>query len=109
MERYVVGFAFNENADSVLLVKKRRPRWMEGLLNGIGGRIEKGEKPLDAMNRECKEETGLSQLVWMYKGLLSGTNDDGNLFECHLFYAYNEDIFRFRQIEDESLKIYNVS
>lgn len=45
--------------DEVLLIRKRRPRWQEGLLNGVGGHIELGESPAEAMAREFHEETGL--------------------------------------------------
>ena len=55
---YVCGFAFAQ--DQVLLIEKKRPHWQAGRLNGIGGHIEEGESPLDAMNREFFEETGLA-------------------------------------------------
>lgn len=56
--RYVLGFMFNEAKTHVLLVKKNRPAWQAGLLNGIGSKIEPGEQPLEAMEREFQEETG---------------------------------------------------
>ena len=113
---YVLGFAFSENAGSVLLVRKLRPEWQKGLLNGIGGKIEENEDitSLDAMRRECKEETGLS-LPWMRKGLMQGrcsavegyTADDGLRFQVYIFYAFSQDIFNFEQIEDEILGVYD--
>jgi len=111
---FVLGFAFSETAGSVLLVRKLRPEWQKGLLNGIGGKIEKGESLLQAMHRECKEETGLS-LNWLRKGIIQGKHsaeegyaaDDGRAFQCYVFYAYSPDIFNFKQIEDETLGIYN--
>lgn len=51
--QYVLGFLFNENLTKVVLVRKKRPEWQCGLLNGVGGKIEDGEPPLDAMVREC--------------------------------------------------------
>ncbi len=102
----VVGFAFSENADSVLLVRKLRPEWQKGFLNGIGGKIEIGETHFDAINRECIEETGLS-IDWIYRGIMKGINNDGKSFVCHIFYAYSQDIFEYEQREDETLKIYN--
>ena len=106
MDRFVVGFAFNEKATGILLVKKLRPKWQRGLLNGIGGKIEKDESPLDAMRRECKEETGLS-LNWIHRGIMKDRNNDNHKFECHMFYAYSQDIFDFKQIEDEPLGVYD--
>ena len=55
---YVAGFAFAQ--DQVLLIQKQRPAWQSGRLNGVGGHIEDGESPLDAMHREFQEETGLA-------------------------------------------------
>jgi 8-oxo-dGTP diphosphatase len=59
MTNYVVGFAMDKRARIVLLVKKNRPDWQAGKLNGIGGKIEPGEFTKDAMVREFYEETGL--------------------------------------------------
>lgn len=39
-------------------MKKCRPEWMRGLLNGVGGKILWGERPAYAMRREFNEETG---------------------------------------------------
>ncbi len=110
MDKFVVGFAFADHESSdrcrVLLVRKNRPEWQRGYLNGIGGKIEEDESPEAAMERECHEETGLA-LTWQYRGILNGTNFDGNGFECHLFYAFSRKIIGFEQKEDESLGLYN--
>ena len=57
--KMVVGFMFSVLKSSVVLIKKERPKWQEGKLNGVGGKVEKGESPFDAMKREFLEETGL--------------------------------------------------
>jgi 8-oxo-dGTP diphosphatase len=55
IKRMVVGFLF---ADSdVLLVQKMKPDWQKGFWNGVGGKDEDGEEPIDAMVREFREET----------------------------------------------------
>jgi 8-oxo-dGTP diphosphatase len=61
---YSAGFLFSHAKDRVLLIRKNRPAWMHGMLNGIGGHIEPGETPHDCMVRECKEETGLDVPEW---------------------------------------------
>ena len=63
MTNYVVGFLFDDVMSKVTLIKKNRPEWQAGLLNGVGGKIE----PTDidshhAMAREFKEETGVDIL-----------------------------------------------
>jgi 8-oxo-dGTP diphosphatase len=108
MQTYVVGFAFSQDTDHVLLVRKLRPKWQQGSLNGVGGKIENGEAPMEAMHRECMEETGLC-LEWQHRGVMSGTNGDGKPFECHIFYAYSDAIWDFEQIEDEPLGIYGAA
>lgn len=69
---YVLGFAFSEYPPTpgvwyVALVRKNRPHWMAGLLNGVGGKmgVEIGSQEVtfnetehEAMVREFKEETG---------------------------------------------------
>jgi 8-oxo-dGTP diphosphatase len=65
---YVVGFLFSDDLSKVVLIRKARPEWQKGLLNGPGGKIEKGETPVDAMYREFYEEAGVEILVWKYAG-----------------------------------------
>jgi 8-oxo-dGTP diphosphatase len=63
MMHYVVGFAF-DHGNLVALIRKKRPKWQAGMLNGIGGKIELMEKPHDAMVREFREETGVTCEEW---------------------------------------------
>lgn len=56
---WVNGFAFTPNRERVLLIEKRKPAWMAGKLNGIGGKVEPGETPIEAMVREMREEAGI--------------------------------------------------
>lgn len=63
MVNYVAGFLFNKEKDKVILVRKKKPDWQKGRLNGVGGKIE----PIDlnsktAMQREFYEETGVATL-----------------------------------------------
>jgi len=69
-KKYVLAFVFDEYRESIILVKKTSPEWQKGLLNGVGGKIEKDEQPINAMVREFKEETGKLTDVqdWEYFG-----------------------------------------
>jgi len=58
-ERMVVGFAFKEDRTGVVLIRKNRPEWMSGMLNGVGGHIEGRETPRQAIAREFEEETAI--------------------------------------------------
>jgi 8-oxo-dGTP diphosphatase len=64
--QYVVGFLFNVSETGVVLIRKNKPKWQAGLLNGVGGKIEEGESPLQAMTREWLEETKTTFADWTY-------------------------------------------
>lgn len=53
---YCCGFLFDREGKHVLLVRKNKPVWQAGRLNGIGGLVEEGESSLAAMKREFNEE-----------------------------------------------------
>lgn len=57
--RYAVGFVFNEVFDQVVLIRKNRPTWQAGLLNGLGGKHEAPEAIEDTVAREVEEEAGI--------------------------------------------------
>ena len=61
--QYVVGFALDHQG-RVALIRKNRPDWQAGRLNGIGGHVEPFEPPHDAMVREFQEETGRRIPFW---------------------------------------------
>jgi 8-oxo-dGTP diphosphatase len=64
MEKMVAGLLFSEAFRYVTLIEKNRPSWQAGLLNGVGGHIEGKETPVEAMQREFLEETGLNISSW---------------------------------------------
>jgi hypothetical protein len=41
---YVVGFLFRNNLSEVALIKKDRPAWQAGHLNGIGGKLRRARR-----------------------------------------------------------------
>jgi len=61
MINYVAGFCFSTDSKYVALIRKNRPKWQAGKLNGIGGHVELTDtNPRETMVREFKEETGLA-------------------------------------------------
>lgn len=60
----VAGFLICPERNRVILIQKNRPAWQRGYLNAIGGKIEDGETPAEAMRREYREETGLDLDGW---------------------------------------------
>ena len=64
---FVLGFCFSSDS-RVVLIRKKKGDWQEGMLNGIGGRVEPGEEIVEAMAREFREETGkyTPESCWQY-------------------------------------------
>lgn len=104
MTTYVVGFLFSSDLKRVALVKKNRPEWQAGLLNGIGGKIESGETPLDAMTREFQEEAGV--LITQWKHFANMSEDDQ--FALDMF-ATAGDVDLVATKTDELVDVYDVA
>ncbi len=88
MKEYVVGFAFDPAGTQVALVLKRRPQWQAGRLNGVGGKVERYEQPLQAMHREWREEAGSDRVEWKLFATLEGANDEVRLQDAESFRAW---------------------
>lgn len=83
-DKYVIGFAFV--GDDVLLIKKTKPAWQAGRYNGVGGKIEASELPLNAMHREFMEETGIVTILeqWQhYATIVIPTELGSDLAHCY--------------------------
>ena len=100
---YVVGFMFDTEGESVALIEKNRPSWQKGKLNGIGGHIEPGESPIDAMVREFREETGhdSSSFPWGKFATLSGDQ-----YVVHFFTSIGP-VRSLQTTTDERVSVYN--
>lgn len=105
MKNYVLGFMYDESRDLVLLMKKERPAWQAGYLNGVGGKQEEKEIPREAMRREFLEETGIDYEHWVYGALLHGQDSTGGSFVCNVYYAHTNLVFKAKSITDESVEL----
>jgi 8-oxo-dGTP diphosphatase len=72
--------------EEVLLVRKEKPKWQSGLLNGVGGKAEVHETPLDAMCREFLEETNIEVSAdrWNHFASEFGRGYVVHFFRCRL-------------------------
>ena len=76
MQRYTLGFIFTSSLEEVLLIHKLKPEWQKGRINGIGGKVEVGERALACIVREVKEEAALQsqEHEWIHMGKLSAAD-----------------------------------
>ena len=103
LKRMVAGFLFNQDRTQVVLIRKDKPHWQRGLLNGVGGKLEKGETHRAAMIREFYEETGVEPAVcvhWMSAVYMGDDRTWGVTF----FYGVNQEAFiAARTMENEEV------
>lgn len=104
--RYVLGFAIS-GTEKVLLIRKNRPQWQKGKLNGVGGKVEGQESDQEAMVREFWEETGVRTVKgqWIHFATMYG---DG--YECACFVTYSNRLVQMaRSVTDEQLEVHAIS
>ncbi|MEG3175831.1 NUDIX domain-containing protein [Sphingomonas sp. RB3P16] len=99
-QAYVAGFLFSADRNWLALIRKQKPKWQVGKLNGIGGKIEPGETPLAAMIREFAEEGGVVVTGWQPVAVLTGSD-----FIVHFFAAFSDVIDSVMSMEAEQIEI----
>lgn len=109
MTHYVVGFYIGKGGSvtdgEVVLIEKKRPVWLAGLLNGVGGKIEEGEEPIEAMVREFREETGVEVDGEQWKHFCEMK---GEHFIMHCYYAFGY-IGECHSVTDEEIRFVQIS
>lgn len=105
MKKYVVGFLYNPELSKVVLIRKKRPDWQAGLLNGIGGKVEKDESPERAMKREFEEETGVI-LNWTISNLFAEI--EGKTWIVYFYHMISDRFDEVKTMTDEEIFKYNL-
>lgn len=106
LTKYVAGFVFSPDSQAVALIRKNKPEWQKGKLNGIGGKIEEGEDPLAAMVREFHEEAkGNTQIRGWNQFLVMG---DDRTFEVTFFAAFGN-VDAIESAEEEKIEVVPVA
>ena len=113
---YVVGLLFSEERSAVALIRKNRPAWQAGKWNGIGGKVEKGETPEQAMRREFEEEAGISLPCrewlecWQPFATISGPEKTpGEVsFRVHYFRCFSSAILNLETCTDETVGVFGL-
>lgn len=96
----VVGFCFTKvhfDRWGVVLIRKNKPDWQKGKLNGVGGKVEIGENPEDAMAREWFEETHVNvpNLEWRPFCQIKNGND-----LIYFYSAYSTVLFTLPKMKE---------
>ncbi len=60
MKKLNVILVYNKEEDKILMCKREKEPY-KGKFNLVGGKVEEGEKELDAAYRELQEETGITK------------------------------------------------
>jgi 8-oxo-dGTP diphosphatase len=60
MKKYNLVLVYDENKEKVLMCKREKEPY-KGMLNLVGGKIEKNETDIESAYRELKEETGIGK------------------------------------------------
>ena len=100
---YVLGFMFNEDLNIVALIKKNRPQWQAGLLNGIGGHLEDSDETIwHGQAREFFEETGVQTIPEDWDRFAIMENE-----KCivHVFRAFSNNVFHVSTTTDEEIHL----
>lgn len=99
---YAAGFLFDQSLHNVVLIRKDRPAGFEGRWTTPGGKLELRERPIEAVRREFREETGVDvdYKQWHWVG---ETRRPG--FKGHIFYAVDTTkCFAVRTMETELVR-----
>lgn len=105
MEKYVVGFLIDTQLN-VVLIRKNKPQWQAGKLNGVGGKIEENESAYDAMVREFSEEAGIIFTSWnMYAKLT-----EQNKYDLFVFRGFVESVkeIEVKSMTNEIIEVHNI-
>lgn len=86
MIEYCLGFVFDTGFESVVLMLKEKGLHV-GTWNGLGGKIEPKERPVDAMRREYKEESNDHEIENWYRVCWL----EGKDWLVHVFAAFEPD------------------
>jgi len=98
---YVAGFVFSADRKNIVLIRKNKPLWQMGKLNGVGGKLLKCEPPQAGMYREFLEEAGVGVSLDRWREFCVLRGDFGAV---HFFMLIDQDVYDFaRTTEKEKI------
>lgn len=102
-EQYVCGFLFDAAMQHLVLLRREKPPNQRGLYNGVGGRVEADEFPVQAMIRECHEEAG----VWV-EDWVAFAEVEGPTWVSYFFFARDNAAHQARQMEHQLVQCFSM-
>jgi len=86
---------------------KNRPAWQDGLINGLGGKVEEVEDTFTTISREIEEESGLKikESEWIKSGKVYSGTFTMDVFGC-VYGGGKEDA---KTKEDEEIEWFSIS
>jgi 8-oxo-dGTP diphosphatase len=113
-KQYVLGFAFSENREHLVLIEKQTPEWQKGKLNGVGGKIDpEDQSPDAAMIREFMEETGVATSMggpdgWYQFATMTFQEDVmGGLATVYCYRMFSNVAYKCKTVEKELIVTIN--
>lgn len=86
MEKIPYTICFIKQGDRILLLNRNAPPNM-GLWNGVGGKLDGDETPLDGVIREVREETGIQLRDPRFAGIVTWTSSHARYGGMYAFVA----------------------
>lgn len=106
MVDYVTGLLFSPDRKMVALIHKQQPLRQCGRVNGLGGKVENGESPQQAISREVHEEAGILVPPESWTTFACIDRTPGDFVTC--LFAYSGKIFRAKTMESERVELFPV-
>lgn len=103
-QHYVAGFLVDPTTRTIALVRKGKPAWQAGRLNGIGGKIEAGENESNAMRREFREEAGVDITEGAWEAIAVVAGDWGSVTFFRVFGPTSG----VRTMETEPIEVHSI-
>ena len=93
---YIYTLAFLKRGNEILLLNREKKPW-KGSWNGVGGKRNQDESPLQCIIREIQEETSIcvTESQVEDKGILTWTSFDALGVGLHLFLVHLDSHFSF--------------